>query len=47
MIFFLFSSNVDIVVDDNSDADKGWEATKEDEKLLQDDSEEDDIFFLM
>ena len=41
-----YISNGDIVVDDDSDADKGWEATKEDEKLLQDDSEEDDIFLM-
>ena len=37
--------NGDIVVDDDSDEDKDWEITKEDDKLLQDDFEEDDIYF--
>ena len=38
-------SNGDVVVDDDSDADEDWEKTKEDEKLLQDDSKEDDFFY--
>ena len=37
-------SHGDIVVDNDSDADEDWEQTKEDEKLLQDDLEEDDFF---
>ena len=39
-------SNGDIVVDDDSDADEDLEKTKEDGKLLQDDSEEDDFFYI-